>query len=73
MGYGPVCPCEFSLILKYLIMKNLKKILLCLLFITALTACESEVTIDDPKSETTVEIESKTSDEGNSDDDRGNG
>ena len=54
-------------------MKNMKKILLCLLFITVLTACESEVTIDDPKSETTVEIESKTSDEGNSDDDRGNG
>ena len=54
-------------------MKNLKKILVCLLFIIAFTACESEVTIDDPKSETSVEIDSKNGNESNDDDDRGNG
>ncbi len=54
-------------------MKNLKKILVCLLFIIAFTACESEVTIDDPKSETTLEVDTKTGNEGNPDDDRGNG
>ena len=54
-------------------MKNLKKILLCLLFLTAFIACESEVTIDDPKSETSIEIDGKSGDEGNESDGRGDG
>lgn len=54
-------------------MKNFKKLMLCLLFITVMTACESEVTIDDPKSETTEEVTSKTGNQGNGDDDRDNG
>ena len=53
-------------------MKNLKKILLCLLFLAVFTACESEVTIDDPQSETTLEIDAKN-EEDNDTDGRGNG
>ena len=40
---------------------------------TVLTACEAEVIIDDPKSETTTEIETKNSNEGNESDGRGDG
>ncbi len=55
-------------------MKNLKKILVCLLFIIAFTACESEVTIDDPKSETIDEVSSKTGNQENGEEDeRDNG
>ena len=53
-------------------MKNLKKILFSLLFLAVFAACESEVTIDDPKSEISVEIDTKN-DETNEDDERGNG
>ena len=52
-------------------MKKLRNIIALLLFIVAISSCDSTVTIDDPKSETTEEITTKTGQEGNETDGRG--
>lgn len=52
-------------------MKNLRNIFALLLFVVAISSCDSTVTIDDPNSETIEEITTKTGDQGNEEDDRG--
>ena len=51
-------------------MKNLRNLFALLVFTVAIYSCDSTVTIDDPKSETTDEITTKTGDEGNETEER---
>ena len=53
-------------------MKNLRSIFVLALFSLALFSCDSDVSIEDPKSETEV-VDTKTGNEGNEVDDRDNG
>ena len=46
-------------------MKNLRNVFVLILFAVALYSCDSEVTIDDPKSDTIEDVSSKTGNEGN--------
>jgi len=52
-------------------MKNLRNIFALLLFVVAISSCDSTVTIDDPKSETIEDITTKTGNEENGEEDRG--
>jgi len=46
-------------------LKNLRNVFVLILFAIALYSCDSEVTIDDPKSDTIEDVPSKTGDQGN--------
>ncbi len=54
-------------------MKNLRNLFALLVFTVAISSCDSTVTVDDPSSETTVEITAKTGEEGNEGNDRPGG
>ncbi len=51
-------------------MKNLRNLFALLIVTVALYSCDSNVTVDDPKSETIEEVSSKTGNEGNDEIDR---
>lgn len=57
--------------LKQRTMKNLKSFFVLIVLTVALYSCDSTVSIDDPKTETIEEIDMKTGEEGNEEDDRG--
>ena len=54
-------------------MKNLRTIFVLALFSIALFSCDSDVSVEEPKSETLEEVSTKTGNQGNEVDDRDNG